>query len=35
MSERPSLLMSGAWMRALGALGLIAILWLAVWWAIR
>ncbi|MDB5998914.1 MAG: hypothetical protein JWP52_613 [Rhizobacter sp.] len=34
-AERPaSLLMSSAWQRVLGALALIAVLWLAVAWAL-
>jgi hypothetical protein len=34
MSGVASLLMAGAWKRVLGALTLIALLWLAVAWAI-
>lgn len=33
-SAASSLLMSGAWVRVVGALGLIVLLWLAVGWAL-
>jgi hypothetical protein len=33
-AARSSLLMSGAWARVAGAAGLLAVLWLAVVWAL-